>query len=1046
LDTKNRPENFNAKSLLEGDSGIIIVNKKQYMIEIKEMPECSKACPAGVNVKAYVNLIANKRFEEAIDVIRQANPFPAICGRVCTRPCEDNCEQGVNENSVSIRALKRYASDYELARRSLVSEPCKKIYNEKVAIIGAGPAGLSAAVDLVRMGYSVTVFDAEKEPGGMLRYAIPSYRLPKRILKREIDWIKGLGIEIITEKHIKDPQILFKKGFSAVLIAQGSPKSLLLGIKGEKANGVVDPLLFLYKINIDNQMNIKGNVVVIGGGSTALDVARSAIRLGAIKVTLAYRRGIKEMPAEMEEIEDAKKEGVEIKTQVIPKKIIVKNGKITGIEFLEAKLGKTDESGRRRPIPIYGSEFSINADLIVPAVGAKPYVGSVGNIKITNKEDKVEIRDDCSTKFKGIFAAGDVETGPTSVVEAIGRGHVAAKGINTYLRERNIEGSGIEEEKIQTPIPIITESKKSIHPLYIPKRLEKKEMITSFNEVEKSFEEFEAVEEAARCFTCGPCHFCSVCLPNCDHKQLIARIDETKFLLKTPCDLSFEVAKKGQSTYKLQSKRKIKSIELSSITAAVNSDLCIGCGRCEEVCAYRAINNIFIKDKKIIAEVNHDSCSSCSACVSVCPTGAITQGYMSDNEILLRLHDKKTLYSGVKVLMSYWSTPTHAFELYDGVVEVMSARKPSPSFLIRALARSGRGLLIIGPDEKTGSHYLPWEEHPFNIVQKAKNLLKLVGISPERIQYKSVPNETNPSMLLQKFSQSLDKKKLKNLKLPIPKITMNPLGETLTLLRIMGAASETKPLDDFKKLKPVELKGVAFFEGCFPIIHAIGKNHKLFDLSTTRTAIYKLIEKAKINCGYITGLSCPSKGLLNIKIDGAKNIIERIAAKNLKALNKVNPENLIIGTPEAFVTLSKEKDFKNVSSLPKELLIKLQKLKGFSQIKKTVAIHSSCLMENDPFIETTKKLLKLIPGISIIELKGKCGHKGFDSLDSKSKKYALNLFNEAVKKGADTIICTSPYCESHFLLCNREGSWQSTDIEITDVYKLLLSSLEFGDI
>ena len=1042
MNAKNQYEIFNAKSLIGNDSGVIKVNNKKYTIEIKEMPECSKACPAGVNVKTYVNLIANKRFEEAIDVIRQTNPFPAICGRVCTRPCENKCEVGVKADSVQIRALKRYASDYELARRSLVSKPCEIIYNEKVAIIGAGPAGLSAAVDLIRMGYSVTVFDSEKESGGMLRYAIPPYRLPKRILKRELDWIKGLGIKIITEKHINDPKTLFKKGFSAVLIAQGTPKSLLLGIKGEKSNGVVDPLLFLHKINTDNPMNVKGNLVVIGGGSTALDVARSAIRLGAKKVTIAYRRGIKEMPAEMEEIEDAKKEGVKIKTLVIPKKIIVKNGKTTGIEFLKAKLGKPDESGRRRPVPINGSEFSINADLIVPAVGSKPDVGSIGNIKITNKKDKVEIGEDCSTKIKGIFAAGDVETGPSSVVEAIGRGHVAAIGINKFLRK--IEN--IEEEKIQKPIPLVTEIKKSNYPPYIPKRLEKKQMITSFKEVEKSLLDFEAVEEASRCFSCGPCHICSVCLPNCDHKQLIAQIENTKFLLKTPCDLSFEVTKKGKSTYELQSKRKIKSIELSSLTATVNPDLCISCGRCEEVCAYRAINNIFTKNKEITVEIDHDSCSSCSSCVSVCPTGAISQGYMSDNKILLRLLKKKTLYPGVKALMSYWITPSHAFEVYDGVVEVMSARKPSPSFLIRALARSGRGLLIIGPDEKTGSHYLPCEESPLNIVQKAKNLLKLVGISPERIQYQSTSNGTDPSILMKRYSQSLDNKKLNCLKIPIPKIFMNPLMETIILMRIMESVNEIEPLYEFKNLKSVKLKGVALFEGDLPILNAIGKSHKLFDLTHTRLAIYKLIEKANINCSYIKGLSCPSKDLLDLNIDGAKNIVERIAEKNLKILNKVKLEKLIIVTPDDFVTLSKEKDFKNISSLPKELLVKLEGVKGFSQIKKTVAIHSACLIKNDPFIDATKKLLKLIPGISIIELKGECGYKGFNILDSKSKKSALYIFNEAVKKGADAIICTSPYCELHFLLCHREGSWQSIDIEITNVYKLLLSSLEGGDI
>ncbi|MEE8565387.1 MAG: FAD-dependent oxidoreductase, partial [Candidatus Thermoplasmatota archaeon] len=734
------------------------MDNKKYIIRFKDKPECSKACPAGVNVKAYINLIANKKFEEAVEVIRETNPFPAICGRVCNRPCEDNCEQGLKGDPVQIRALKRFACDYELARRSLNIEPCEIIHKEKIAIIGAGPAGLSAAVDLMRMGYFVNVFEAEKEPGGMLRYAIPPYRLPKRILKREIDWIKGLGIKITIEKRINNPEKLLKEGYSAVLIAQGSPYSLPMGIEGERAEGVIDPLLFLNKINTNDPINVEDNIVVIGGGSTAFDVARSAVRLGAKNVTIAYRRGIREMPAESEEIEDAEKEGVEIKTLVIPNKIIVKNGRVNGLEFLKAKLGKPDESGRRKPISINNSEFVIKADLIFPAVGTKPDIKSIRHLKIINEKDRIDVNEGNKTRFKGVFAAGDVETGPSYVVEAIKQGHIAAKGINSYLR-------GIDDPtdyNLFDSIPIIEESKEYNKSIHHPKRLDGNEIKNSFDEIEKSFIDFEAVDEASRCFKCGPCNLCTVCLPNCDNKQLIAKIDDTKFLLKVPSELSSIIYEKDNSTYDIkQSNGKIRPINLRTLTASVDSNLCIGCGRCEEVCAYRAIRNIFRKDKPIIAEVDHDSCASCSACVSVCPTGAISQGYMSDDEILLRLHEKKTLYKDVKALMSFWNIPINSFENYDGIVEIMSARKPSPSFLIRSLARSGRGLLVIGPDERLGSHYLSWEEHPSIIIEKARRLLKLVGISPDRIQYKSVSNDIDPYPFLKDFSKSLDDKKLK---------------------------------------------------------------------------------------------------------------------------------------------------------------------------------------------------------------------------------------------------------------------------------------------
>ncbi len=1031
---------FDAESIIGGKHGVLTGGDEEYIIEKGEPPKCSQACPAGINVKAYVNLIANKRFEEAMRVIREANPFPAVCGRVCTRPCEQSCEQNEDGDCISIRALKRYASDYELARRALVMKSCEKIYDEKIAIIGAGPAGLSAAVDLIRRGYFVCVFEEKNDPGGMLRYAIPPYRLPDRILKREIDWIKELGVKIKTGIRIDDPLSLLKKGYSAVLIACGTPKSLTLGIEGENAEAVIDALLFLKTVNTDTSKKIIGKVVVIGGGSTAFDAARSAVRLGAEKVTLVYRRGFEEMPAEHEEIEDAKKEDIKIMTLAIPKKIVVKKGKVAGIEFFKAKLGKRDDSGRRRPIPIENSKFIIHADIIIPAVGAKPDVESIKDASLTTSQGRINVEEYGRTVIKGVFAAGDVETGSSSVVEAIGRGHEAAKGIDAYLRGINLS----REECLKKTIPIVLKKQKSSHFLYSPKRLEKKDCITSFIEVEKAFTEFEAVEEASRCFTCGPCSSCVVCLPHCDHKQVIAQIKDTVFLLKVPSQLSLEVIKKGSSSFTIKSDGKTKPIQLFNLTAAVDSTLCISCGRCEEVCSYKAIRTVFKKNEATVAEVFHDTCASCSACVSVCPSGAISQDYMSDDEILSRLEKKKTPYMGVKALMSYWTTPSPALGVYDGVVEVMSARKPSPSFLIRALAHSGRGVLLIGPDEQTGSHYLPGEDQPFDVVQRAKNLLKLVGVSPERIQYVAVKKNTDPSRFLKEFSHSLDHKKLNKLSIPTLQFNTNPLNESIILLRIMGANPDIKPSEDFIYPPHAKQGSVAFFEGCLPMLHMIGDVHKLFDLSKTRQAIHTLLKELRISTGVIEDFSCPGRGLLQIKAEGIKEIVSKIAEKNIQALKKVNPTKLILGTPEAYVSLSEDKKYGNISALPDELL-KIIKSKKLSPVKKVVAIHHACAMKTDPFYETTKKLLNNTPGITIVELKETCGHTGFEQINRENKESTLHLLNEAKNKGADMIVCTSPYCESHLLMNQRKGSWRRVDIEITDVYRLIRLSLE-GDI
>ena len=988
-----------------------------------------------------MNLIANRKFEQAIELIRLANPFPAVCGRVCTRPCEETCILSENGDPVSIRALKRYASDYELARRPLVSTPCEIIYSEKIAIIGAGPAGLTAAVDLIRMGYPVTVFEKENEPGGMLRYAIPPYRLPDRILKREIDWIKSLGIIIKTKIKIKDPPVLFKKGFSAILIAGGAPKSFPLGIKGENGKGVIDALKFLRDINEKKPIKIKGDVIVIGGGSTAFDAARSAVRLGAEKVTLAYRRGIEEMPADKEEIDAAKQEGVKILNLSIPKKILVKNGKVIGIELLKAKLGEIDESGRRKPDIIKNSEFTKKTDIIIPAIGAMPDIGPVGGVKVTTPKGVIDIAGYGKTVVDGVFAAGDVELGPSSVVDAIGRGHQAAKGINAYLRGTTVS----KPEDIINTIQVYLKDRICSNNILISKKINKGK-VDNFKEIEKTITDFEAVEEASRCFSCGPCYACPVCLPNCKNKQLVATIQNNDFLIKAPLELSEDITYKGAASVKIKVDNDIKSIKLHSLTAYVDKELCIGCGRCEEVCAYRAIKNVINKDQRTFAEVAHASCASCSACVSECPVGAISQGYMSDNNILFRFEKQKTPYDGIKALMSFWSTPSPIFGANEGVIELMSSRKPSPVFLIRALARTGRGLLVIRPDEITGSHYLPWEEHPDEVIQKTHDLLKFIGISPDRIQYKNLPKGKNPLILLKEFTKDLDKKNLKKMFIPIPDSINNPLGESISLLRIMSVNPDIAPFENIFSIPSVKKDGVAYFEGCLPLLHRIGEAQKLFNLEKTRTSIIKLFDKKKTNIGFINDLSCPSKGLLSIKKEGIKEIVNDISLKNIKSIKKTNPCKIIIATPEAYLSFSKEKDFGNkVLSLPDKLLKLFSKKTNLKKLNIVVALHKACTLENDLFYSSTKKLLSLIPGLKIVELNEKCGQDGFENLNGDAKQKTLNFMNKAKKKNADFIVCTSPYCLSHFLLCNREGSWQFSDIQIIDAYQLLLSSYE-GDI
>ena len=466
---------------------------------------CQNSCPADVDVPLYVDLTRQGRFGEAHAVIRMDNPLPMICGRVCNHPCERKCRRGQLDTAINIRALKRFVAEYPLAGNGatfqLPAPAAAKV--EKVAIVGSGPSGLTAANYLARKGYQVTVYEALPVLGGMLAVGIPEYRLPKKTLKKEIELLEKLGVRFKTKVKIGPDVSLtdLRAKNDAVYIAIGAQQGQKLGIPGEDAEGVLDAVSFLRDINLGQAKDLKGKtVLVIGGGNAAVDAARSSLRLGAKKVTIVYRRSKAEMPALEEEIEEAEREGIEIRTLLAPKQIVAKGGKVTGLECLECTLGEFDPSGRRRPVPKNGSEFTLNADVVVAGVGqAIALDGMVDKTGIeVDKRGAITACDKTgATKMDGVFAGGDCVTGPDTVIAAIAAGKRAATAIDKYLGGdgvllrkpeivRKLTADIIEDEMLREAVPCVP----------VEKRL------GDFTEVELGYAAGQAKVEASRCLRC----------------------------------------------------------------------------------------------------------------------------------------------------------------------------------------------------------------------------------------------------------------------------------------------------------------------------------------------------------------------------------------------------------------------------------------------------------------------------------------------------------------------------------------------------------------
>jgi NADH-quinone oxidoreductase subunit F len=475
---------------------------------------CQHTCPVGINVPKYVAHIAEGEYLDAVETIRERNPFPAICGRICHHPCETRCRRGELDDPVAIRELKRFAADWYFDHIGELPEPepFPQTQDQRVAVVGAGPTGLSCAHFLAQMGYPVTVFEALPIGGGMLSVAIPQFRLPREVIQSEIDYIAKRGVEIRYNTPIDvnfTVEDLRRDGFEAVFIAAGAQRSQRIGIPGELED-VEDfhyGLRFLRDVRVGKQVRVGNHVAVIGGGNVALDAARTSLRLGAEEVNLYYRRSRGEMPVTEVEYDEAVAEGIQFHFLVSPTRIESSDWKATGLQCIRMRLGEPDASGRRRPVPIAGSEFSVEADTVIAAVGQAPdlsFIPRDSALERTRWETLEVDSNRLSTNVPGIFAGGDFVTGPGMVIEAIATGRRAAIAIDKYLREdtSRVEMYDLKQkvagEEGSSPVEETWETQPRLEMPKLPVKDRKR----SFEEIERGFPEEVARQEAGRCLRC----------------------------------------------------------------------------------------------------------------------------------------------------------------------------------------------------------------------------------------------------------------------------------------------------------------------------------------------------------------------------------------------------------------------------------------------------------------------------------------------------------------------------------------------------------------
>ncbi|MFO8112786.1 MAG: FAD-dependent oxidoreductase, partial [Desulfosalsimonadaceae bacterium] len=532
---------------------------------------CQTACPAGIDVPTYVTLIGQGKYAEAIEIIRRDNPFPWVCGLVCTRPCEYMCVRGRIDTPVSIKSMKAFAAERAFSEGNYANPPKAASNGRKVCIVGAGPAGMTCSYYLSLKGYDVTVIEAMPSAGGMMLTGIPRYRLPHEVIDREVAMLEDLGVKFrfntVFDVDTTIDRLKKEEGFEAFFVAIGAQRCWDLNIPGEAEFTTIKAIHFLRDMALGIRRRPGRRVVIVGGGNVAIDAARSCVRLGCESVTVAYRRSRDEMPADIEEVEQAEEEGVTFEFLTIPKAIVGENGRITGFDCQRARLVAKEGGTRLSPVPIADSDFIIDCDMVIPAIGQRVDDDICPELKRTRRNTIEVASVSMETRTPGVFSAGDAVLGPATVVEAIGGGKRAAEGIDRYF-------NGIPQPKMP-PVPVrrkrlgcieVTAAakmtlKRPEMPHLIPERRK-----TTFQQVELGLDEHAVKNEARRCLRCDICLRCGKCIAVCRDKMGIDALKLGYFDFDHPVKTDF---------------RKI-------------ADRCIGCGACAMNCPNHAMT---IKDK-----------------------------------------------------------------------------------------------------------------------------------------------------------------------------------------------------------------------------------------------------------------------------------------------------------------------------------------------------------------------------------------------------------------------------------------------------------------